>query len=345
MAQLVEAFVVSLVISCVLTPLVGKFARVVGAMDNPVERSIHKAPVPYLGGIAIYVAFAAGLMTQRGGWTTETTGILAGGLFIVAFGVLDDRLRFPARLKLLGQAVAAAVLVGCGVRIEWVTNPFGGMFYLGWLGVPLTMFWAVCVMNVINLVDGLDGLAAGISSIATFTLLYVAVTQGNVGAVALTAALSGSTLGFLPYNFNPARIFMGDAGSMFLGFVLAAISVEGALKTTTAAAIVVAALALGLPLVDTTFAVVRRFANGKPIQEADKDHIHHRLLELGLSQRQAVLLMYCVSALLGISAIILISYRNLVSFALLVVVFFLLFLGARWFKILEVQHRGKNVRS
>lgn len=344
MIPFVEVFTVSLIVSCTLTPLVRRFAVKVGAVDEPVERSIHKIPVPYLGGIAIYAALAVGLAVRHD-WNREILGILGGGLFILAFGVLDDRMRFPARVKLLGQAVAAAILVGSGVQIEWATNPFGGMIYLGWLGIPLTMFWAICVMNVINLVDGLDGLAAGISSIATLTLLYIALVQGNIEVVALTAALAGSTLGFLPYNFNPARIFMGDGGSMFLGFALAAISVEGALKTITAAALIVSALALGFPLVDTAFAIVRRFMNRRPIQEADKDHIHHRLLELGLSQRQAVLLLYCVSALLGVNAIILISYRNAVSFVLLILVIFLLFFGARWFKILEVQPRGKNVRS
>jgi UDP-GlcNAc:undecaprenyl-phosphate GlcNAc-1-phosphate transferase len=201
--------------------------------------------------------------------------------------------------------LAAAVAVRLGVKIEFITNPFGsGMIYLGFWGIPLTILWIVGMVNVVNFLDGLDGLAAGVSIIGAFALFAVASSRGQVFASALAVALAGSALGFLPYNFNPATIFMGDAGAMLLGFTLAVISVEGALKGAATIALAVPMFTLGVPILDTVFSIVRRVHRGTPFYQADKEHIHHRLLSNGFSHRGAVILIYAITGCLGMMAIL-----------------------------------------
>ncbi len=332
----VAAFLTALIASLIATPAMRSLALRFGMLAKPSRRSVHSKPTPYLGGVAIYLAFALSTFLFLGVDRPEVMGLFIGGFLMVALGTLDDLRPLSPKVKLLGQVVCAAVVTGFGVQVAWVTNPFGGMFHIGALAVPVTVLWIVAVTNVVNLIDGLDGLAAGISSIAALTLLFVALRAGQAHVVLLTAALAGSSLGFLPYNFNPAKIFMGDAGSMFLGFALGAVAVEGTLKTVTLAALSVAILALGLPIFDTSFAIVRRVLKGRPFHQADREHIHHRLLRLGLNQRQAVLLMYLVSAALGVGAVLL--TRLQVGPALLLFVFLMsgLYLGAKRLGVLDI---------
>lgn len=301
------AFIAALAISFLMTPFIKRLAIKIGAIDVPKDdRRVHDKPIPRLGGLAIYIGFMAAVLVLVP-YSTKLLGILTGATLIVMLGVVDDIKPLPSKVKLLVQIVAALILAGCGVRVEWVTNPFDsvdGMAYLSYFSYPITVFWVVGVTNTLNLIDGLDGLAAGIASIAALSLLVVSIMNGHPTVVIYTAALAGSAIGFLPHNFNPAKIFMGDTGSTFLGFVLAAISIEGAIKGATTLAIAIPILALGLPIFDTTFAIIRRAVNGKPIMEADKGHLHHRLLALGLSQRQVVFTLYAVSAFLGLGAIV-----------------------------------------
>ncbi len=307
MEKYLIAFIAALAISFVTTPFIKKLAIRIGAVDVPKDdRRVHDKPMPRLGGLAIYIGFMAAVLILVP-YSTKLFGILAGATLIVMLGVVDDIKPLPSKLKLLIQIAAAFILVACGVRVEWITNPFDsvdGMAYLSFFSYPITVFWVVGVTNTLNLIDGLDGLAAGIASIAALSLLVVSIMNGHTVVVIFTAALAGSAIGFLPYNFNPAKIFMGDTGSTFLGFVLAAISIEGAIKGATTLAIAIPILALGLPIFDTTFAIIRRAVNGKPIMEADKGHLHHRLLALGLSQKQVVFTLYAVSAFLGLGAIV-----------------------------------------
>ncbi len=307
MEKYLIAFAAALAISFITTPFIKKLALKIGAIDVPKDdRRVHDKPIPRLGGLAIYIGFVSSILVLVP-YSTKLLGILAGATLIVMLGVIDDIRPLPSRVKLTVQIAAALILVGCGVRVEWVTNPFDsvdGMAYLSYFSYPITIFWVVGVTNTLNLIDGLDGLAAGIASIAAISLLVVSIMNGHTAVVIYTAALAGSAIGFLPYNFNPAKIFMGDTGSTFLGFVLAAISIEGAIKGATTLAIAIPILALGLPIFDTTFAIIRRAVNGKPIMEADKGHLHHRLLALGLSQRQVVFTLYAVSAFLGLGAIV-----------------------------------------
>jgi len=214
------------------------------------------------------------------------------------------------------QISAALVLVYFGVRINFFTNflEAEGLIYLKELSIPITVFWIVGITNTFNLIDGLDGLAAGISTISASILSYVAFVNGRYEIALVTLILAGCCLGFLPFNFNPARIFMGDTGSLFLGFVLSAISIEGTIKGATALTMVVPILAMGLPIMDTTLAIRRRILGGRPIMEADKGHLHHKLLSAGLCQKRAVLFMYGISLMMGLSAVFLMNCEYISSF-------------------------------
>lgn len=310
--KLVMAFVLSCFISYILTPQVVKLAHKLGAIDVPTdERRVHKKPIPRLGGISIFVGFLVSSIFFVG-INHKMTGILIGAFIIVGLGIIDDIKPLSAKVKFLGQIFAACIVMYFGIRVEWVTNPFDkvdGMLFLGIFSFPITLLWIVGATNTINLIDGLDGLAAGVSAISAITLTIVAyIAHVNMGASLnsslLLIALAGGAVGFLPYNFNPAKIFMGDTGALFLGYILAVISIEGVIKSATALAVAIPILALGFPIFDTTFAIIRRAVNGKSIVEADKGHLHHRLLNKGLSQKQTVLALYSFSIILGFVAII-----------------------------------------
>lgn len=316
-------FCIALGLSIAVTPFVIKLAKKIGAIDVPRDgRRVHKVPVPLIGGLAIYMAFVVTTLFFIPLWDNrQIIGLLLGGTIVMATGMLDDIRPMRARVKLCMQIVAAIVLVYFGVTIKFVTNPFDsvtGMSDIGWFSIPATIFWIVGVTNAFNLIDGLDGLAAGVGSISCITLFIVSILNGRIEAALLTAALAGSIIGFLPYNFNPAKIFMGDTGSQFLGFILAAISIQGAIKSAAAIVITVPVLALGLPIYDTLMAIIRRSINKKPVMQPDKEHLHHKLLDMGLSQRQAVLVMYVISGLLGISAIFATELTTVQSFLVLV---------------------------
>ena len=296
-------FMLAMFVSYVLTPYIKKLAFKIGAVDRPDNRKVHKKIMPRLGGLAIYIAFMVGCVASME-ITWDIFGILLGGTLIVALGVADDVYQLPAKVKLLGQIAAACVLVIFDIRIEWVNNPLGGYFYLDMLSIPFTIFWVISFTNVVNLIDGLDGLAAGVSAIASLTVILVSVQMGYFHVAILTAALAGAIIGFIRYNFNPATIFMGDTGSMFIGYMLAAISVYGAVKTAATIALIVPAIALGLPILDTAFAIMRRYVNGRPIFQPDKGHLHHRLLATGMSHKETVLFMYGITAVLCIGAVL-----------------------------------------
>lgn len=337
----VWAFVIALIVSLVVMPLVILLARKTGALDAPNARKVHKKPIPRIGGLGIYAGFLAAMVFVAANYKMdpemvhETFGLVVSGSLIVALGLVDDYKNLPAKVKLLGQILAAAVLVLVfDVRIDFITDPFGDYFYfdnlpIPYLAVPLTMFWLVGLTNTVNLIDGLDGLAAGVAAIASFTIMLVALEQNFILVAVSTAALAGAACGFLKYNFNPAQIFMGDTGSMFLGFMLAGISVTGAVKSVATIALIVPIFALALPILDTTFAIVRRLRGGVPIFKPDKGHLHHRLLSVGFTQKQAVLLMYVISALFGLSAIALTAVSSQIAVIILLVVVAAIIYGVR----------------
>ena len=340
----VLAFMIALGMALILTPVVIAFARRTGALDKPDARKVHVRPIPRIGGIGIYAAFMVSILVQlvfvelTPEFMMSLIGLMVGGTIIVAIGIIDDYCDLPAKVKLLGQILAAVVLVvGFDVRIDFITDPLGDFIYLELFAIPATIFWIVGLTNTVNLIDGLDGLAAGVSSIAAITIFLVAMEEGIPFVAMVTAALAGAAVGFLYYNFNPARIFMGDTGSMFLGFMLAGISVVGAVKSAATIALIVPILALGLPILDTTFAIVRRMRNHRPIFKPDKGHLHHRLLAHGFTQKQAVLLMYVVSALFGLCALALTAVSMQAAILIILIVAVVVFIGARKLGILQMD--------
>jgi len=310
----VTAILLALGIALLVTPLVRKWAFKWGALDRPDRRKVHERLMPRLGGLAVYLSFvAAVLLTQE--VTPQTMGLIVGGSLIVLLGLIDDTRGVSPRVKLAGQIVAAFAVIPFGLEVKFITNPFSAeMIALGLFSIPVTVLWLVSVTNAVNLIDGLDGLAGGTTFIALLTLaavVWIEVTRAEIsspgqrGAVVLALILAGAIFGFLRYNFYPARIFLGDTGSMFLGYSVAVLAIMGLAKGATFISVIIPVVILGIPLLDTVFAVVRRYCGHRPILQPDKEHLHHRLLEMGLSHRQAVLCIYAVNIILGLSAILL----------------------------------------
>lgn len=338
------AFCIALLVSYLATPVVRKIAIRIGAVDQPNARKVHKAPIPRLGGLAIYLSFMLAVLITLP-LDAQIYGVLLGATIIVILGVIDDLVELSPKVKLIGQILAAVVLVIFDVRISNLTIPFEGMVFLGNIASSvLTVVWVVGIVNTVNLIDGLDGLAAGTSAITAVTLFLVGYQKGQFIAAIMAVALMGGALGFLKYNFNPARIFMGDTGSMFLGFMLAAISIEGALKSTTTIALAVPVLALGFPIFDTTIAIVRRYLNKVPIFQADKGHFHHKLVEKGLSHKQAVLVIYCICAILCGAAFFLAQANGIEAIATCILIAFALIFMAKKLGMLEIK-RGQTSKK
>lgn len=299
----VLTLIICFISSVLLTPVVKNFAIKIGATDKPNQRKVHQKVMPRLGGLAIYISFLIGFLVLQP-TSPYLVPILLGSFIIIVTGFLDDLYELSAKWKLLGQIAAASVVIYGGVQVNFVNLPFDGILYLGWFGIPLTLLWIVGITNAINLIDGLDGLAAGVSSIVLITLTGIAFMMGNTFAVAMGVILLGSTLGFLIYNFNPAKIFMGDTGALFLGFMISVISLLG-FKNVTLFSLLIPVIILGVPISDTLFAIIRRVVNKKPLSAPDKSHLHHCLLRLGYSHKQTVLLIYLMSSLFGLAAVVL----------------------------------------
>lgn len=311
MTRIAIAFAVALIVSLLASPFAIKLAHKIGAIDVPRDtRRVHKKPVPRLGGVAIVIGFMVSFIIFTDIAIIKKLGIIVGSLVIVACGIYDDTKGVTPKQKLLAQFIAALVLYFSGIGIKYVTNPFAGELIrfdhgiMSIIGLIISIVWIIGITNTINLIDGLDGLAGGVAAIASMTLGYIAFLNGRMEVAVVTFVLAGACIGFLPFNFNPAKTFMGDTGALFIGFILAAISVDGSLKSAAAITTLIPIIALGLPIFDTTFAILRRYFNGKPIMQADSGHFHHRLLSLGLHQREAVMMMYLITAMLGGSSIL-----------------------------------------
>ncbi|MEA4813606.1 MAG: MraY family glycosyltransferase [Oscillospiraceae bacterium] len=316
------ALAAALIISFALTPVVKSFAQKVGAVDVPRDaRRMHKVPIPRLGGLAIFLGFIVSVLAFAD-ITYQLQGILLGAVIIVVLGALDDVTPLPAMLKFVVQIIAALIPILHGVVISCISNPnlfsSNPYWHLGWLAIPVTVLWIVAVTNAVNLIDGLDGLAIGVSSISSLTVLAIAMIVSEENVAVVMAALLGACIGFMPYNMNPAKIFMGDTGSTFLGFVLACISIQGLFKFYAVISFVVPFLILGLPIFDTAFAFIRRIAHGQNPMSPDRSHVHHRLIDMGLNQKQAVAVLYVISAILGLAAVVLTTGGELKALVLLV---------------------------
>lgn len=334
-----------------------------GVLDHALSsRKVHGRPIPRMGGIAIVLAFLAPLVALafvssevgRRLWAdpTSTLALFGGGLAVATLGVVDDIWGSTARTKFAVQFLVAAGMYFAGFRIEHVALPMGIFIDLGITALPLTMLWIAGVINAMNLIDGLDGLAGGVAFIAVITIFTLAALRGEPLMVLFTAALAGAILGFLLYNFNPATIFMGDTGSMFLGFVLATTAIRTSSKSTTAVAIVVPILALGVPIADTLLAMMRRALRGAPLFSADRGHIHHRLMDRGLSHRGAVLVIYLGASVCGAAALLVSFTRGVQSAIVLTVLAGMAFLALRALGMMDVgkarralQDRKRNLEA
>ena len=323
-AEIGTAVAVALVLSFAMTPAVRMLARRIGAIDVPNDpRRIHTHPIPRLGGLSIFIGFMLSVLFFVE-ITVQLRGILIGAVIIVIIGAIDDVKPQRAIVKLIVQIIAALVAIFHGTVIDIFSNPLifldAKYVSLGVLSIPITVIWIVAITNFVNLIDGLDGLAVGISAISAIVMMIIALMFSEIEIAVIMAALAGACLGFLPYNFNPARLFLGDSGALMLGFVLATVSIQGLFKFYAAISIAVPLLVLALPLFDGSFAFLRRLAEGRSPMSADRGHIHHRLLDRGMSQRQAVLLMYAGSGILGFIAVVIAASDSIRAFILIVAV-------------------------
>lgn len=334
----IGGFILAFIVTLFITPMVKKLAFKIGAVDLPNERKVHQKIMPRLGGLAIFIGYVVGFLALIPK-NSLSIGLFLGSLIIIAIGVLDDRFELSAKVKALGQVVAAVVVVAFGFRLELLNIPFeDGPWILGWLAIPVTIFWIVGVTNAVNLIDGLDGLSAGVSGIATAVIFVMALVTGNAFVALYALILLGAILAFLFFNFHPAKIFMGDTGALFLGFNLAALSLLG-FKHVTFTSFIIPILILGVPLSDTFFAIVRRIVNRKPISAADKNHLHHCLMELGFGHRGTVLMIYGISVVFGACAILLTQTTMWVTIIILTVGIFALQIGAEAIGLVSKKER------
>lgn len=310
MNTFITVFATAFAVALLCTPLAIKLAPKVGAVDVPKdERRMHTRPIPRFGGMAIFLGTMAAIFLYLP-LNEQLWGVVISGTLMYFVGVYDDIKGMPAKVKFLAQIVCACILFQFSIRITGMTNPFPvGDYFISFpfaLSLFVTVLWIVGITNTINLIDGLDGLAAGISMIACLSIAYTAFIHDRYETCFVMLAIAGADLGFLPYNFNPAKIFMGDGGSLFLGFMLAGVSIMGdtPLKSTTVIATIVPMFVLALPIFDTAFAILRRMVNKRPIMEADKGHLHHRIMAVGLGQKRTVLMLYCISGIMGVAAVL-----------------------------------------
>jgi UDP-GlcNAc:undecaprenyl-phosphate/decaprenyl-phosphate GlcNAc-1-phosphate transferase len=345
---MIFAFIVSFAFTFATTPLVRRFAFKIGAIDIPKDnRRMHKKPTPRIGGLAIIFGFTVATLCFAQP-SRQLYGTLSGAAIIAVMGVIDDCKNLPAKLKFVIQIIAALVVVFAGdIKIDVFTNPnflSDNPYWVlpEWLSVTLTVIWIVFITNAVNFIDGLDGLAAGVSAIMSISLVFISIRVGEYPIAILGIALMGSCFGFLPFNFNPAKIFMGDTGSTFLGFMLATLSIQGVFKSYAVISFAVPLLILGLPLFDALFAMIRRILRGQSPMTADRGHLHHRLVDMGFSQKQTVFILYAISGVLGITAVLLAESGVLRALLLVICVLILLLIGSMLGKNSYVHQHQDN---
>lgn len=321
-------FLISFAISLILTPVVIKVGPKFGYLDIPKDnRRMHKRPMPIAGGVAIYLAATVAILVFIP-LNKNIISLLIGSTVILISGLLDDKYSISPKAKIFFQLAAGLIIALSGSQIEFFTNIISTkeVVWLKYLSIPVTLFWICGITNTVNLIDGLDGLAAGISLISAVSLMCIALKMNLLAVAIIAAAIGGGCLGFLPYNFNPAKIFMGDTGALYLGFMLSYISIQGVMKYATTLMIFVPVLVLGVPVFDTAFAMIRRYISGKKIFAADKGHLHHRLLALGLTQRQTVLILYAISLIFGILANVISDFDPVIGIIISLLIIILIFL-------------------
>lgn len=326
-----EAFLLTFFFVFLLTPLFIKIAFKYGIVDQPGPRRVNQKPIPRLGGPAIFAGFMIGFLIMTG-LSSVSLPVIIGGCGILILGVFDDIKGVSAIIKLWTQILIATVVYIFGIRIDYITSPFGStdiLFLPKILSFVFTILWIVGITNTLNLIDGLDGLAAGVTCIASLTLFLVAVQKGQSDSALLSVCIAGAASGFLRWNFHPAKTFMGDSGALFLGFIMSVISITGAFKSTTAVTFLIPILVLGIPIFDTSFAIFRRLKTHSPVMsQPDKEHLHHKLLAIGLGHSRVVIFIYLATLLLGLLSFFLIRELPLaiylISFIIIIAVLLIL---------------------
>lgn len=327
--ELLIAFLIALLTAIIMTPIIISISKRLNLVDQPDNRKQHQNAVPSIGGLAIFFGIATGFLYLQPEYP-QMTAIIIGAIIMLLTGFLDDIFDLRPSLKLLGQILAASVVAYSGLVIEKLTLPFMGTVFLGeYIGIALTIFWIVAAANAINLIDGLDGLAGGVSTIAFISILIMAIMDYRMIVIGLCVLLIGSTVGFLVFNFHPAKIFMGDTGALFLGYSIAIISMLGLFKNVAFFSFVIPIIVIALPVFDTLLAIIRRVQNKQGVSVADRNHIHYRLLKNGYSHRESVLIIYAFSMFFGAMAIVVNNAQLITSLA----VFCFIILGIHLFSI------------
>ena len=357
---IIISFISAFLISFFVTPGAIKLAPLIGAMDVPKDnRRAHTKAMPRFGGAGIFLGVMGAILLSmlvlipmlpaeyQDGRTSKLLGILVGGALIFALGAVDDVKTLSPKLKFVIQIICAFIVAAFGIRITFFTNLAGGLHYLGdILSIISTVIWIVGIMNTINLIDGLDGLASGAAAIAAVSITYTAfISESMFTTTIIMIAVVGGALGFLPYNFHPAKIFMGDSGALFLGFILASVSIIGPVKSATVIALIIPVLVLGVPIFDTCFAIIRRFLTGKPIMEGDRGHIHHRLMDAGMGQKRSVLTLYGISGIMGVCAVLFSQKMYVEAGALLLISITFLYILLSDATKSYYKRRGVNVEA
>ena len=327
----IHGFLIAFVLALVIVPVVRSFCLKKGLVDIPNDRKVHKKPIPRLGGVAIWLCtILTFIILVFVNWDypygNGLSGILVGGSIMFLLGLVDDLYDLSPKFKLVVQIGAALIAFLLGVRIEILFNPFGGALHLGIFSLPITLIWLVGISNAMNFIDGVDGLAGGVSAICAVTVAVVAIYTNQPISALLASILAGSMMGFLVFNFHPARIFMGDSGALFSGFALAGLSVAGVLKSLTAT-MVLPILILVVPILDISFSVFRRLLKGSNPMKADAEHIHHKLLQAGFSHNRTAAILYLVCAGAGSVAAILVGAQRVYLTILLIVLSLMLLLS------------------
>ena len=356
---------IAFAVTYICVPLARRLALRLDAVDYPNARRVNKRPVPRMGGIAMACGIAAALLVEVAGeflfgWagfyvhpthgTINHAGVMAGLLVVVLVGALDDVYSLPPKIKLLGQVIGASVIAASGLLLSSIANPLGaGFIQFGWFAYPLTVLYLVCFMNVMNLIDGLDGLAAGIAAIAAFFLFVIACDKALEETAMLSIVLLGATLAFLRYNFAPASIFMGDSGSLMLGAMIGIISLMGVMRSPTIIIMAVPLVIAAIPIADTAAAIVRRLYHHRPIQQADRKHLHHMLLRKGYGVRKSVVIVYAWTVVLGVGAFLMSHSHGvavlMVLLGIMVISFLILWKLGMFDKVLRHHYHGRHLRQ
>lgn len=353
MMLLICASLLTFAVSIILIPKVKKIALRYDVVAKPNNRTIHSVPIALLGGIGVYFAYITGIFLiflfakeDYKELLQENLSFILGGTLILLLGIYDDIKGANCYQKFIVQILAAIVVIYAGYQINSIVNPFGGLIELGWLSIPLTILWLVAISNAFNLIDGLDGLATGVGLGASLTMMVISLWNGNLISALPAGILASALAGFLIFNFNPAKIFLGDSGSLVIGFWLACFSINGTFRTSSAIAILIPIVIFSLPLLDTLIAIIRRLWKGVHPFKADRQHIHHRLLYMGFSQRQAALLLNGISYFWGAIAFSIVVLDNKYSLFLSALVLFPIFIGLTGFGFFRYSTiRGKNSKT